>query len=149
MLIFSLLVHWPETVTALYRDATPSTVRICRHFADQFPTRADIRHKMRDMDYCNGVFLVTKRHGLVDYKICVYNLKSASRKRVKVRVLSWAPAFSGTAIRYSMISATLFKSICLPVDTHFHTHQVRVHYPASKSSSVTINCSAAPGIRWV
>ena len=31
------------------------------------------------MDSCNGVFLVTKRYELVDYEICMYNLKSASR----------------------------------------------------------------------
>gem|GEM_PF-5741311 len=48
---------------------------------------------MRDMDSCNGVFLVTKRHELVDYEICVYNLKSASRKGVGVRILSQAPVY--------------------------------------------------------
>jgi len=44
----------------------------------KFPTLADIRQKMRDMDSCNGVFLVTKRYKLVDHEICMYNLKSAS-----------------------------------------------------------------------
>ena len=45
----------------------------------KFPTRADIRQKMRDMQPSNGIFLVTKWHKLVDHEICVYNLKSASR----------------------------------------------------------------------
>ena len=35
--------------------------------------------KMRDMDSCHGVLLVTKWHELGDHEICVYNLKSASR----------------------------------------------------------------------
>jgi hypothetical protein len=34
-------------------------------------------------------------------------------------------------------------------DLYLYTHQVRGPYPVSKSSSLPISCSAAPGIRWV
>ncbi len=45
----------------------------------KFPARAYISQKIKDMVSCNGVFLVTKWHELVDCEICVSNLKSSSR----------------------------------------------------------------------